>query len=96
MNIVTKGLEPARVLSYFEEISAIPRGSGNEKGIADYLENFAKAHGLFCYRDELHNIMIKKRPLLGMKLRKRCCSRGIRISSAKKIMIALTILKKTL
>ena len=28
MNIVTKGLEPARVLSYFEEISAIPRGSG--------------------------------------------------------------------
>lgn len=60
MNIVTKGLEPARVLSYFEEISAIPRGSGNEKGIADYLENFAKAHGLFCYRDELHNIMIKK------------------------------------
>ena len=60
MNIVTKGLEPARVLSYFEEISAIPRGSGNEKGIADYLEAFAKEHGLFCYRDEMHNVMIKK------------------------------------
>lgn len=60
MNIVTKGLEPARVLSYFEEISAIPRGSGNEKGIADYLEAFAKEHGLSCYRDAIHNVFIKK------------------------------------
>ena len=60
MNTVTKGLEPARVLSYFEEISAIPRGSGNEKGIADYLEAFAKNRGLFCYRDSINNIMIKK------------------------------------
>ncbi len=59
MNIVTKGLEPARVLGYFEEISAIPRGSGNEKGIGEYLEAFAKEHGLFCYRDAIHNVFIK-------------------------------------
>lgn len=30
MKYVTEGLEPRRVLELFEEISAIPRGSGNE------------------------------------------------------------------
>ncbi len=30
MNVL-KGLEPQSVLKYFEEISQIPRGSGNEK-----------------------------------------------------------------
>lgn len=31
---VTEGLEPRRVLELFEEISAIPRGSGNEEAVA--------------------------------------------------------------
>ena len=35
------------LMKYFEEISAIPRGSYNEKGIADYLEAFAKARDLY-------------------------------------------------
>ncbi len=48
------------LMKYFEEISAIPRGSYNEKGIADYLENFAKARGLYCYRDGYNNVLIKK------------------------------------
>ncbi len=52
--------EPEAFFRYFEEITAIPRGSGNEKGIADYLEVFAKNHGLVCYRDEVHNILIQK------------------------------------
>ena len=30
------------VFDFFEEISEIPRGSGNTKKIADYLENFAQ------------------------------------------------------
>jgi len=53
--------EPKAFFQYFEAISSIPRGSYNEKGIADYLENFAKERGLRCFRDELHNVMIKKR-----------------------------------
>ncbi len=52
--------EPKEFFVYFAKISAIPRGSGNEAGIADYLEAFAKEHGLTCLRDQIHNVMIKK------------------------------------
>jgi len=50
-----------KVFDFFQEISQIPRGSGNEKGIADYLESFAKERGLYCYRDEVNNIFIRKK-----------------------------------
>lgn len=45
---------------FFEEISKIPRPSGKEGKIADYLETFAAERGLYCYRDEVNNIFIKK------------------------------------
>ena len=48
---------PAR---FFEEISAIPRASGNEAGIADYLVEFARQRGLFVLRDTDNNVFIKK------------------------------------
>lgn len=60
MDLVTKGLQPAGPLKFFEELSAIPRGSGNEKQAADYIENFGKQLGLETYRDEKHNVIIKK------------------------------------
>lgn len=47
-------------LDYFKEISAIPRASGNEEGIARYLMEFGRAHGLFCRTDEHHNVFLKK------------------------------------
>ena len=34
------------VLQYFQTISQVPRGSGNEQGISDWLMEFARAHGL--------------------------------------------------
>ncbi len=49
-----------KALAFFEEISKIPRGSGNEKGIADYLESFACERKLSYYRDKLNNIVIYK------------------------------------
>lgn len=48
-----------KLLYYFTEISAIPRGSGNEAAVAGFIENFAKEHGLECYRDGLNNVLIK-------------------------------------
>lgn len=57
---ILKDTEPVSLLHYFEDISAIPRGSGNEKGIADYLEAFAKNHGIYCVRDVYNNIFMKK------------------------------------
>ena len=59
-NTIICGFEPARVFRFFEEISEIPRGSGNEAGVADYLCAFAKARGLSCYRDESNNVLIGK------------------------------------
>ncbi len=37
MDYKITGYEPAKLFHYFEEISAIPRESGNEKQISDYL-----------------------------------------------------------
>ena len=36
---VLAGLTPDKVFKYFEEISAVPRGSGHREKIADYCEN---------------------------------------------------------
>ncbi len=47
-------------IRYFEEISAIPRASGNEAGMADYLMDFAATHGLEATRDAVHNVFIRR------------------------------------
>ncbi|MCL2550282.1 MAG: beta-Ala-His dipeptidase [Methanimicrococcus sp.] len=47
------------VLSFFEEISKIPRCSQNEERIASYLENFGKENGFETKRDRHNNILIK-------------------------------------
>lgn len=54
------GYKPEKLFHFFEEISAIPRGSGNEKGISDYLVKFARDRGLWVYQDEAYNVIIKK------------------------------------
>ena len=53
-------LEPAKVFYYFEEISKIPRGSGNTKAVSNYCVAFAKERGLYVRQDELNNVVIKK------------------------------------
>ena len=57
---ITYGYEPKEALEIFEDLCAIPHGSGNEKGIADYIENFAKERDLFCLRDETGNVFVRK------------------------------------
>lgn len=54
------GFQPEKLFHFFEEISAIPRGSSNEKAVSDYLVSFAKARGLWCHQDDLFNVVIKK------------------------------------
>lgn len=60
MSEILKGLEPERVFHYFEEICAIPHGSGNEKAISDYCVAFAKSHDLWVRQDEANNVVIRK------------------------------------
>lgn len=59
MKYLLQDVAPQVPLRFFEEISAIPRASGNEGGIADYLCAFARAHGLFFLRDAANNVLIK-------------------------------------
>lgn len=54
------GYQPERLFHFFEDISAIPRGSSNEKAVSDYLVAFAKERGLWYHQDALHNVIIKK------------------------------------
>lgn len=48
------------VLAHFSAISAIPRGSGNEEAISQYVEAFAKSRGLFCVRDNWNNVYVRR------------------------------------
>lgn len=64
MGVLT-GLSPQRVFDYFEELTRIPRGSGNEKAVSDHLVSFAKEHGLFCVQDQADNVIIIKEASAG-------------------------------
>lgn len=59
------GLQPEAVLYYFEEISKIPRGSGNTKAISDYCVAFAVKRGLRFVQDEHCNVIIFKNASAG-------------------------------
>ena len=60
MENVLKNLKPQLVFKYFEEISQIPRGSGNEKAISDYLKSFGENLGLETIQDDALNVIIRK------------------------------------
>lgn len=53
-------LQPENVFRFFYEINQIPRGSGNEKAISDYLYAFAKERNLEAFQDEALNVFIRK------------------------------------
>ncbi len=57
---VLEGLNPERVMYYFEEISKIPRCSYDEERISNYLAKVGKELGLEVIQDEALNIIIKK------------------------------------
>ncbi len=58
-------LHPQRVFHYFEDICAIPHGSGDTRRISDYCVDFAKSHGLWYRQDDLNNVIIKKPATIG-------------------------------
>lgn len=48
-------------LKYFEDFLNIPRESGNEKEISNYLVKFAKKNNLEYYVDDVYNVIIKRK-----------------------------------
>ena len=61
------GLQPASVFYYFEQLCAIPHGSGNTKAISDYLVSFAKDHNLRYIQDSLNNVILFQAGTCGME-----------------------------
>jgi dipeptidase D len=57
---VLEHLEPKGVFSFFEQLCAIPHGSGNTKAISDFLVRFAEERGLDHVQDALNNVIIIK------------------------------------
>jgi len=55
-----KNLKPKEVFHFFEELTRIPRGSGNEKQASDYLVGFARERKLEVFQDKALNVIIRK------------------------------------
>ena len=55
-----QNLDSKKVIEYFAKVNKIPRKSGEEKEIREYLENFAKERNLKYVKDEYENIIIYK------------------------------------
>lgn len=56
----------SKVIYYFQEIDKIPRKSGNEIGMVDFLKDFCKQHNLLSfYSDKYNNVIIRKKSTNG-------------------------------
>ena len=64
MNVLA-GLQPERVFYWFEELSRIPRGSGNMDKISAWLMKFAEERGLEARCDAAGNVIIRKEASAG-------------------------------
>ena len=53
-------LEPKEVLGFFEVLANIPRGSGNEAGVADWVVQFATNLGLEASKDDRNCVLVRK------------------------------------
>ena len=56
---VITGREPSALWRFFEDLSAIPRVTGNEAVCAAYVRGAAREQGLWYHEDELHNVLVR-------------------------------------
>lgn len=55
-----KNTKCPEVFEYFRQMNQIPRGSGNEQAVSDWLVKFAQEHQLEVIQDKALNVIIKK------------------------------------
>ncbi len=53
-------LDYKNVLRFFAQLSGVPRGSGHNEKISDFLVQFARERGLEYVQDEAKNVLIRK------------------------------------
>ncbi|WMJ75927.1 MULTISPECIES: aminoacyl-histidine dipeptidase [unclassified Sedimentibacter] len=76
MKKILNGLEPESVFKNFEDLTRIPRGSGNEKEVSDFLVSFANKHKLEVIQDPSLNVIIQKNASPGYENSKRVILQG--------------------
>jgi len=65
MTKMLKGLQPESVFKHFEALTEIPRESGNEQAVSDFLVKFGEALNLEVIQEECLNVIIKKQGTAG-------------------------------
>ena len=60
MNEEKEELLKERVFFYFAQLCRIPRQSGNEKAVSDFILNWALDQGLKAKQDAVNNVFIRK------------------------------------
>lgn len=76
MENVLEGLKPEALFRHFESLTRIPRESGNEKAVSDFLLKFAKDNDLEVIQDDYLNVIIKKPGTPGYENSKRVILQG--------------------
>ncbi|WP_062551683.1 beta-Ala-His dipeptidase [Peptoniphilus phoceensis] len=69
-------LEAKKVFDYFEKLSQIPRESGNEKEVSDFLKKFGEEKGYDVVQDESLNIIMEVPATKGMEDRPKVILQG--------------------
>ncbi len=65
MQPLFEGLKNQDLWNYFYELSQIPRESGNEEGVRQFLLKFAKEHTLEAVVDTIGNVILRKKAYPG-------------------------------
>lgn len=67
MDKTLESLDYKGIFRYFSEISMIPRGSGNEQAVSNYLVAYAKEHQLEYTQDNAYNVIMIKEATPGFE-----------------------------
>lgn len=76
MQAAVQGLKPENLWNYFSDLSDIPRESGNEEGVRQFLLAFAKEHALEAIVDDIGNVIIRKKAYPGYENRSSVALQG--------------------
>jgi len=69
MQSLFEGLKYQNLWNYFYQLSQIPRESGNEEGVRQFLLEFAKEHNLEAIVDTIGNVILRKKAYPGYENR---------------------------